>query len=256
MSMKKIALIVFGMIFVLGVSAAAVIFFAGGDTQASDAERGRIENNATTVIAKGPEEQGMEDTEKNVALPGNIMPQNVDHIGSHIYVTDNVFRDRNLAADEEKKMIEYLKDADQYLTEDILVVGWSYSSITDELRFNARQYLAGVEVPEVTYWSELDGSHRIVQTDPGTPVVTSVDTAGLIDPISLIPVVEQLAKQHESEIYMDRDHKVYGEYHTEYDVNTKELYYVFNINEYSEISIDARTGQVLREYYFNGEYVD
>ena len=83
-----------------------------------------------------------------------------------------------------------------------------------------------------------------------------MDTAGLIDPISLIPVVEQLAKQHESEIYRDRDHKVYGEYHTEYDVNTKELYYVFNINEYSEISIDARTGQVLREYYFNGEYVD
>ena len=158
MSMKKIASIVFGMIFVLGVSAAAVIFFAGWDTQASDAERGRIENNATTVIAKEPEEQGMEDTEKHVALPGNIMPKNVDHIGSHIYVTDNVFRDRNLAADEEKKMIEYLKDADQYLTEDILVVGWSYSSITDELRFNARQYLAGVEVPEVTYWSEL--AHR------------------------------------------------------------------------------------------------
>ncbi len=97
---EKVVGIIIAIVLVTGVVSAAGIFFASRDTQATGTERGRIENGATTIMAKDPEAQRM----ANATQQGNFVPRNVDHIGSHIYVTDNVFRDRNLTEDVKKEI--------------------------------------------------------------------------------------------------------------------------------------------------------
>ncbi|MCR5119986.1 MAG: hypothetical protein K6B44_10280 [Lachnospiraceae bacterium] len=188
-------------------------------------------------------------------LYGSYTPWVTGKIGTHVYTTDNVIKNRKLSRDEKKEINECLEQADKELTEDILVVGWCRLSENNRLMFNAYQYFDGVVVPDVTYRLTQDGSPCIKHTGD-IPAICSLDTAGMIDPEELFSTVDELALQHESELNMDRDKKIYVIYHPEYDTFRDELYYYFSINEYSRIRIDAKTGDILEEHYFNGEFID
>ena len=247
-----------------------IIFFNRKDQEPGIRERARVEQAQTepeyssidnalesepeysspdTVLGKEP---GLF---QQLALHGSYTPLVSGSAGSHIYYTDNVFENRKLTKDEEKEIRDFFRRADEKLTEDILVVGWSGKSADDSLMFNAYQYIDGVVVPDMFYRLTQDGGVSI-EFISDNPAIRSLDTAGMIEAEELFPVVDELAWQHRSELYMDRDKKIYVIYHLEYDTIKDELYYCFRINEYSEIRIDAKNGNIIDEYYFNGEYID
>ncbi len=207
------------------------------------------ESSAASVLEKEP------DPIAQLKLHGSFKPLVSGKLGTHIYYTDNVFKDRNLKKNEEKEMKDYLEQADKKMSEDIVIVGWSGRPADNTLMFNAYQYVDGVVVPEVFYRLTQDGGVSVVMISD-IPAISSLDTAGLADPEELFQLVDDLAWQHKSQLYMDRDDKIYVIYHPEYDAIKDELYYYFMINEYSRIRIDAKTKDVLEEYYFNGEYID
>ena len=195
------------------------------------------------------------ETDAQSALYGSYTPLVTGRMGTHVYYTDNVIKDRDLTRSEEKEIRDCLEQVDKELTEDILVVGWCRQSINDRLLFNAYQYYDGVIIPDVTYRLTQNGSMNIKQTGD-IPAVTSLDLSGMTEPEELFPVVDELAMQHEAELYMDQGKEIYVVYNPEYDVFRDELYYYFRINDYSRIRIDAKTGDILEEYYFNGEFID
>lgn len=47
-----------------------------------------------------------------------------------------------------------------------------------------------------------------------------------------------------------------GTYRLEYDANKDILYYSFRINEYSEVCINAKTGDFTEQHFWDGVYVD
>ena len=257
MKKKNIILIAAAGILVLLIIIAGVVFIKMSGQKQTNGGRVRLDRletepeeiSSTSVLEKEP------DPIAQLKLHGSFKPLVSGKLGTHIYYTDNVFKDRNLKKNEEKEMKEYLEQADKKLSEDILIVGWSGRPADNTLMFNAYQYVDGVVVPEVFYRLTQDGGVSVVMISD-IPAISSLDTAGLADPEELFQLVDDLAWQHKSQLYMDRDDKIYVIYHPEYDAIKDELYYYFMINEYSRIRIDAKTKDVLEEYYFNGEYID
>ncbi|MBR3307781.1 MAG: hypothetical protein IKI75_11110 [Lachnospiraceae bacterium] len=244
MKKKTIIIIVIAGILVVLAIISVIILMQLNDPGQTNRERGRldhIETAATPAAQPG--------------LNGSFSPLVTGKTGTHVYYTDNVFKDRNLKRSEEKELRDCLEQADRKLDEDILVVGWCRQSDDNRLMFNAYQYFDGVVVPEVTYRLTQDGSMNIEKTGD-TPAIRSLDTSGMTEPEELFPVVDELAVQHESELNMDQGKEIYVVYNPEYDVFRDELYYYFRINDDSRIRIDAKTGDILEEYYFNGEFID
>lgn len=257
MKKKKLILIATTAILVLFAIIAGVVFIKMSGQKQTNGGRVRLdrleteleESSSASVLEKEP------DPFTQIKLHGSFKPLVSGKLGTHIYYTDNVFKDRNLKKNEEKEMKEYLEQADKKLSEDIVIVGWSGRFADSTLMFNAYQYVDGVVVPEVFYRLTQDGGVSVVMISD-IPAISSLDTAGLADPEELFQLVDDLAWQHRSQLYMDRGDKIYVIYHPEYDAIKDELYYYFMINEYSRIRIDAKTKDVLEEYYFNGEYID
>ena len=49
---------------------------------------------------------------------------------------------------------------------------------------------------------------------------------------------------------------IYGQYLLCYDEDKDVIYYAFTINDYSYIYFDAKTGEIIEEYYWNGDIED
>ena len=172
-------------------------------------------------------------------------------IGAHVYYSYNVFEGRNLSSDDEKEIVEYLKRVDQELTEDVFVTGFTKMYQTGEWRFYARQYLNGAVIPEVCYWTEVDVSKPNLSLIRGEPV-KELDTSWVILAPTLFPAVKELALEHADELCDYEQDGFYSEYLLTYNVLTDTLEYDFTINETSHIIVDAITGLVISESYWDG----
>ena len=156
MKKKTIILTATAGILVMFAIIAGIIFFNMKDQEPGIRERARVErpntepeySNIENALEPEPD-YGSPDTVlgkepglfRQLTLHGSYMPLVSGSVGSHIYYTDNVFEDRKLTKDEEKEIRDYFQQADEKLTEDILVVGWSGKSADDSLMFNAYQYI-------------------------------------------------------------------------------------------------------------------
>lgn len=176
-------------------------------------------------------------------------------IGEHVYYSYNVIEGRNLSDDEMEEVMEYLKRVDQELEEDVFITGFAKMTTTGRWRFYAEQYLNGAVIPEVRYWTDVNTYVPNLTLARGTPV-EELDTSWVIPAPTLIPAVKELALKHAEEL-CDYDGKgLYAKYLLTYNVFTDTLEYEFVINETSSIYVDAITGQVTKEYYWDGVYVD
>ncbi|MBR4732382.1 MAG: hypothetical protein IK081_06395 [Lachnospiraceae bacterium] len=172
-------------------------------------------------------------------------------IGTHVYYSYNVFEGRNLSADDEKEIVEYLKRVDEELNEDVFITGFGKVSHSCTWRFYAEQYLNGAVIPEVRYRTDVDTTKPNLCLVRGEPV-KELDTSWVIEAPTLIPAVKELALKHANELCdYDRD-GLYAKYLLTYDVRTDTLEYDFVINETSHIIVDAFTGLVISESYWDG----
>lgn len=192
-----------------------------------------------------------EKSDRHVLMQETFRNDVMGKIGTHVYYSYNVFEGRKLSKDDEKEIVEYLKRVDQELTEDVFVTGFIKMNQTGEWRFYAQQYLNGAVIPEVCYWTEVDISKPNLSLIRGEPV-KELDTSWAILAPTLFPAVKELALKHADELCnYDRD-GLYSKYLLTYDVITDTLEYDFTINETSHIIVDAFTGLVIRENYWDG----
>ena len=176
-------------------------------------------------------------------------------VGDHIIYSYNLFEGRNYTEKEKRDMLDYLEKVDAGLSEDLYVVGFTKMSIDGSYRFYARQICNGAVVSDVTYITDIDDPQPNIKLLDGTPLST-LDTSGVMDPKELIDDVEALANAHSSELCDYTSKGVYGDYILSYDERLGQLVYDFRVNEYSEVKLDAKTGSVVEEYYFNGDIPD
>jgi len=176
-------------------------------------------------------------------------------IGKHVYYSYNVIEGRNLSEEEMEEIFEYMRRVDQELKEDVFITGFGKMTTTGRWRFYAEQYLNGAVIPEVFYWTDVDTYVPNLTLTRGTPV-EELDTSWVIPASALIPAVKELALEHADELCDYNSKGVYAKYLLTYNVYTDTLEYEFIINETSSIYVDALTGQVTKEYYWDGVYVD
>ena len=176
-------------------------------------------------------------------------------IGDHVYYSYNVIEGRNLSDDEMAEVMEYLRRVDAELTEDIFVKGFAKSSINGRWNFYAEQYLNGAIIPDVCYMTNLDTSKPNLRLVRGTPL-KELDTSWIIAAPALFPAVKELALAHKDELCDYNRNGLNIEYVLTYDSITSALEYQFTVNETSDIYVDAITGLVTKEYYWDGIYIE
>ncbi|MCR5251439.1 MAG: hypothetical protein K6E50_12620 [Lachnospiraceae bacterium] len=204
------------------------------------------------------------DVIKNVVLPSAstsepkpVHAEEILQIGQHIYYSERLFENRHADEKERQEILDYLEEADQHVSRDVYICGSFRNSITDEPCMNAYQYLNGAIIPNVFFRTDDDLPYpNLVDGGRGTPV-RKLDTSGLLDGDELAEKAISLAEQNKNKMMVDRTTgEIYGTYRLEYDEERDILYYSYQLNEYSQIKLDARTGYVVEEYYFNGEFPD
>ena len=226
--------------FVCGMLIAAVAVFTGcSDNDKADVSRPVI---TTTTVEEEP------DLFQN-EIAGKV--------GEHIYYSTYLFEYEDMTPSEKIELIEYLEEADKDLDEDIFVIDYKYIDFEKKWKVYARQYKDGVVVPEINYGTDLEKTGPNIVIDwKSQPVESIPDKEGLIDPEDLFETVEKLAEEHKNELLGYRESGVYGTYLLCYDLTRDILVYVFRINDYSKLSFDAKTGELVDEHYYNGVIVD
>lgn len=193
-----------------------------------------------------------------LAETGPIKAERIMCIGSHIYYPEDMYALTKADEDTRKAFFDYLEKLDKNLDYDIYVCGMNKGNGLGELSINAYQYLDGAIIPNVFYRSS-DSSDKVqvLLLQRGTPV-SDIDTSDLKPAADVTDVVLNLAEQHSSELYYEdyNDRKITGTYRLEYDNETGELYYAYRINEYSEVRIDSKTGDIIYSYFWDGTIED
>ena len=177
-------------------------------------------------------------------------------IGDHIYYSDNVFSSKWYSDSQKEAMMDYLEDVDRNLDVDIFVRGSHYASVTGQYRFYARQYIDGVVVPDVVYSTDLDRPEPNIVPDRKNPPVKEVDTSGLLPASDAIAIVKEAAGKHTDDLCYYSDRGIFGTYLLCYDIRNDILVYEFTVNEFSEVKVDAKTGNIVGEYYWDGTIID
>ena len=230
---------------ICGVLAAASIagFVTACGKESNGRRQSRRRNNNTAATT----------AEESNAFTVNIAGK----VGNHIIYSDNIYSPGNYTDKEKKDMMDYLEAVDKKLTSDIYVTGCNWVEMENTWRFYARQVIDGVVVPEVFYATDYDDPEpNIVIASRSRPCDKQLDKTGIMDPEELFDIVYERAEDH-SDLLNDYHSKgIYGQYLLCYDEEKDVIYYAFTINDFSYINFDAKTGEIIEEYYWDGTIDD
>ena len=195
-------------------------------------------------------------SEKINKISGDIFREDIaGSVGDHIVYSYNLFENRNYSDKQRKDMLAYLEQVDSTLTEDIYITGFTEMSVDGSYKFYARQCGNGAVVSDVYYWTDVDDPDPNIVIVEGSPV-TVPDTSGVIPAKELFEKVENLAEANSSKLN-DYDSKgIYGEYLLTYDIARDLLVYDFEVNDYSNVILNAKTGELVEERYDDGVIMD
>ena len=174
-----------------------------------------------------------------------LKPAPLIKIGNHTYYPDYVFERRTIIADPEEYIIERLEAADGSLDEDIFIWGISISENEGETKAFASYMKQGMllyqrglsfDYKSGTEWHDYGQEDYNPSTD------------GLMPEEEIVSIAYAAADKHRSAM---RGSGISGTYiiWAEY---SGDIYYDFTVNTCSRIKIDARTGEILDENYWNG----
>ena len=178
-------------------------------------------------------------------------------IGDHTYYDTTFFVDRNADKETQKAVLAQMKATDKSLNHDLYIYGCNYSRDSKDVRLYGYDYVDGVIMIDVYYCVNCPGGVA-GDWERGDYTVTQqpVDKDGLVDPKETEKYVYDLCEQHKSAMFFgSNDGPIQGTYRLMAHQDGT-LYYEFTINEYSRVEIDAHTGEVIMQNYWNGVYVD
>lgn len=177
--------------------------------------------------------------------------QVLNKIGEHTYYPQELFQ-----RDREKKykndILSQLEEADKELHDDVYVHGVGESEIKDRFRFFGKAMMDDVvlESADMTCWyDEGQGSHWEINSDFRR---TGFDKSGLIDPADVFAKVYDGASKSKKALREGKG-SISGSYMLIVR-NDGTLCYRFTINKYSEVDVDAKSGEILSERYWDGRY--
>ena len=181
----------------------------------------------------------------------------VNKIGNHTYLADNFYTARNRNNAEQAAIEACLTDADKSLKDDLYVFGVGEIPPNGDYIFYGKGYTDGVILEEITYSAKTTNgtSYTWERIDLTTPVpVFDKNTA--LPASEFYDTVFKLATEHKKQMFFSGYEKpISGEYELKAGIR-EGLYYEFRINEYSSVKVDAQSGRIIQQYFWNGVYID
>lgn len=173
-------------------------------------------------------------------------------IGEHTYYPADLFDGSDRNKKYKDHMISQLQQADKDLHDDIYVHGIGESEVKGEFRFFGKMMKDGViwETADMTCWySEENGSAWNIDSKFRR---ADFNKSGLIKAESVFDKVYETASDPKNVKAMGTN-KITGTYLLVADANGT-LYYAFTICKHSVVCVDAKTGEIISERYWNGRY--
>lgn len=238
-------------------------FTACGKKPAQSTTAGEKEADATIAISTGTVYETTEASldqapvsKGNVSAPaGAFKAAGLVKIGEHTYYQDGLFE----GSDRDKKfkdhMISQLKQADKDLHDDVYVHGIGESEERGEFRFFGNMMSDGVifESGVMTCWYE-SGKGSFWEIDYSKFRRTDFSKSGLLPAEDFFGEIYARASKADKIINAyGFDGSITGTYLLVADAKGN-LFYRFTINKYSTVDVDAKTGEIIRERYWDGVY--
>lgn len=174
-------------------------------------------------------------------------------IGEHTYYPADLFESNDRNKHYKDHMISQLQQADKELHDDIYVHGIGETEVKGEFRFFGNMMKDGViwDTAEMTCWyDEQKGSEWSINPKFRR---SDFDKNGLIKAEDLFGAVYEKASRPEALKKMNKAQVTEGAYLLFSDGGGR-LFYRFAINKNSIVEVDAKTGEVIGERYWNGRY--
>ena len=187
-------------------------------------------------------------------MPGknnDITGEQIETIGDHIYYPEKMFLSEGYSRQQEETIKSYLETLDKTLNEDVYITLCMYYPGHERIDVSATAYVNGVILSYFPYTATTENDKGLIQkfskmTRP------ELDTSNLLDPKKLIPSVKAFALPNTDKMYMDREDTIYGTYLLKYDMEKEKLYYEYTLNRYSFVNVDAKTGEIIGWYFYDG----
>jgi hypothetical protein len=199
--------------------------------------------------------------------PPSMNPEKASQYGDHVYWPDEIFESDYLNDAQKNDIFSYFPAIDQAMPDDgyiTSIVSGDRSPYFDfdyEIKFC--RIVDGALIDDTRMAATIQNGHVSVTKDYSLPFydnVPALDSTALAPMNDIIDMVENLAKQNEDKMFCGHKEPIKGTYTLRYGLLEREdgpcYYYNFNINEYSNIAVEAYSGNVLYEHYWNGVYVD
>lgn len=172
-------------------------------------------------------------------------------IGKHTYYPEGLFDYNDRDRDYKDHMISQLTEADKDLHDDVFVHGIGESEVKGEFRFFGLMMNDGVtyDCAQMTCW--YDDEQGSVWSNDSKFRRADFSKSGLIDAETAFGKVYENASK--SDKVKRVSSKVTGTYLLMCDSEGK-LYYRFTVNTYSTVDVDAKTGEIFSERYWDGIY--
>ena len=173
-------------------------------------------------------------------------------VGEHTYYPDYLFE----SDDRDKKFKDYilsvLEKCDEDLHDDIFVYVIMEAETKDEFRFSAKIIMNDVilEEGEMMNWYTPETGY-VWDYDYSKFRRCDFTKSDLVLTEEACTTVYEDAKANSEKLY--NDNKIYGTYLLKAD-GQGNLYYEFIVNSYSLVTIDAKTGSIIKTQYWNGIY--
>ena len=171
-------------------------------------------------------------------------------VGEHTYYPADLFDQNDRDRDYKDHMIEQLQEADKEIHDDIYVYGIGESEVRGEFRFFGKMMKDGVifDTADMTCWyDEGAGSHWEINSRFRR---TDFSKIGLMDAEKVFNIVYENASKSEKALKVGKG-QISGTYDLVADADGRVLYR-FTVNKYSTVDVDAKTGEIVSEHYWDG----
>ena len=183
-------------------------------------------------------------------------------IGNHTYYAETMYAVRGTKGEQREFVLSQMKKADRTLDHDVYVTGFNTMYDSEDFRMFGLRMTNGVIEAEMSLNSGWDKSNDTVLWGTNhyglmeyMPEVL-INTDGIMPASLLFDKVYNLAKNNERLIFEHRHvEPISGTYMLMAD-EAGVIYYEFRINEYSYIEVNAKNGDVMKQYYWDAVYVD